>query len=116
MAVSRTTYWCSPLFSSARVGGLRAKEHATFDTAFTVNFLLLVHGTPKEAGYARAILGTAIPSRLAMREIIWEEKTFHLNVNRRKVKDSPLYDPSGTANGACDEEFLKYFGINWVEK
>ncbi len=52
----------------------------------------------------------------AMREINWEEKIFHLNVNRRKVKDSPLYDPSSTADGAYDEEFLKYFGINWVEK
>jgi len=52
----------------------------------------------------------------AMREINWEERTVHLNVDRRKVKNSPLYDPSSTADGAYDEEFLKYFGINWVEK
>jgi hypothetical protein len=52
----------------------------------------------------------------AMREINWEEKTFHLNVNRRKVKDSPTYDPTCTADGAYDEQFLKYFGINWVKK
>ncbi len=52
----------------------------------------------------------------AMRELNWEEKTFHLNVNRRKVKDSPLYDPSTTADGTYNEEFLKYFGIDRVEK
>ena len=52
----------------------------------------------------------------AMREINWEEKTFHLNVDRRMVKDSPVYDPSSTADGAYDEKFLKYFGVNWVEK
>lgn len=52
----------------------------------------------------------------AMREIRWDEKTFYLNVDRRKVKDSPLYDPCSTVDGAYDEHFLKYFGINWVEK
>ena len=52
----------------------------------------------------------------AMREINWEEKTFHLTVDRRMVKDSPVYDPSSTADGAYDEKFLKYFGVNWVEK
>lgn len=52
----------------------------------------------------------------AMREINWEEKTFYLNVDRQRVKDSPLYESSSTADGAYDEKFLKYFGINWVEK
>jgi len=52
----------------------------------------------------------------AMREIDWETKTFHLNVNRRTVKDSPIYESTRTADGAHDEQFLKYFGINWVEK
>jgi hypothetical protein len=52
----------------------------------------------------------------AMREINWEEKTFHLNVNRRTVKDSPIYESTRTADGAHNEQFLKYFGINWVEK
>lgn len=52
----------------------------------------------------------------AMQEINWEEKTFYLSINRRKMKDSPLYDPVSTEDGAYDDAFLKYFGINRIKK
>jgi hypothetical protein len=48
------------------------------------------------------------------REIDWADKLIHLDVNRRKIKDSPPYDPSITVDGAYEEKFLTYCGIRWV--
>ncbi len=82
-------------------------------------FLLLGYAKPvhplHDCRYEELVAGQKVLiSPCAMQEISWEEKTFHLNVDRRTVKDSQVYDPTPTANGA--EQFLKYFEINWVEK
>jgi hypothetical protein len=51
----------------------------------------------------------------SIRQIDWEEKLVNLDVNRRKVKKSPPYDPSTTVDGAYEETFLTYYGIRWVQ-
>lgn len=56
-----------------------------------------------------------IPTR-ALRQIDWENKSIHLNIDRQMVKHSPLYNPTMTADSAYDEAFLTYFGVKWVEK
>ena len=53
-------------------------------------------------------------SPLSVREIDWADKLIQLDVSRQKVKDSPLYDPSLTVDGAYEEKFLTYYGIRWV--
>ena len=51
----------------------------------------------------------------SVRRIDWSDRLVHLNVNRKKVKGSPIYDPSITVDGAYDEKFLTYYGIKWVK-
>jgi hypothetical protein len=51
----------------------------------------------------------------SVREIDWADKLIHLDVNRKKVKGSPSYDPTITVDGAYNEKFLTYYGIRWVE-
>jgi hypothetical protein len=53
-------------------------------------------------------------SPYSVREIDWLGRLVHINVNRQKVKDSPLYEPSLTIDGAYEEKFLTYYGIRWV--
>jgi hypothetical protein len=50
----------------------------------------------------------------SVREVDWENRLIHLNVDRQKVKDSPPYNPAVTVDGAYDETFLTYYGIKWV--
>ena len=52
----------------------------------------------------------------SVREIGWTDKLVHLDVNCQKVRGSPSYDPSVTVDGAYDEKFLTYYGINWILK
>ncbi len=52
-------------------------------------------------------------SPLSVKSIDWSEKLIHLKVDRQKVKDSPRYDPRITVDGAYDEKFLTYYGVNW---
>jgi hypothetical protein len=54
-----------------------------------------------------------VPPR-AVREIDWADRLIHLNVDRRKVKDGPPYDPAATVDEADDEASLTYYGIRWV--
>jgi hypothetical protein len=42
-------------------------------------------------------------------------KQFNLKIDRDKVKNAPLYDPSKTIDGVFDEKFLTYYGIRWLE-
>ena len=46
-------------------------------------------------------------------EIDWAERQVHLNVDRAKVKGSPPYAPAMTVDGAYDERYQSYYGINW---
>lgn len=67
MALSYAAYSSNPLLSSPLVGGWPAKEHIMFNSAFTANFLFLVHGSSEAAEYMRIILGTAKPPRYGIR-------------------------------------------------
>ncbi len=49
-------------------------------------------------------------------EIDWTERLVRLDIDRQRVKDSPIYDASTTIDRAYDEKFLTYYGINWVAK
>ncbi len=42
-------------------------------------------------------------------EIDWTERLVHLNVDRQKVKDSPVYDPSMTIDQAYERDFHRYY-------
>jgi hypothetical protein len=44
------------------------------------------------------------------REIDWSGKLVHLNVNRQKVKDSPVYDASVTIDRTYEKHFHNYYG------
>jgi hypothetical protein len=44
------------------------------------------------------------------REIDWNDKLVHLNVNRQKVKDSPAYDASTTVDRTYEKHFHGYYG------
>ena len=44
------------------------------------------------------------------REINWTDRLVNLDVNRQKVKDSPIYDASKTVDGAYEERFHNYYG------
>jgi hypothetical protein len=44
----------------------------------------------------------------------WADQTVHLKVDRQKVENSPLYDPSITIDGAYEERFLSYYGVKWI--
>ena len=47
-------------------------------------------------------------------EIDWTKKEVNLDVDRQRVKDSPVYDASITIDRAYDEKFRWIYGINWV--
>lgn len=47
--------------------------------------------------------------------IDWSGGVVRLVVSRQKVRDSPAYDPSSTADGVFDETFLTYYGVKWVQ-
>lgn len=47
-------------------------------------------------------------------DIDWTDGLVNLGVNRQKVKGGPPYDPSITIDGAYEEKFLTYYGIDWV--
>jgi hypothetical protein len=50
----------------------------------------------------------------SVREIDWTDRLVHLDVSRQKVKNSPVYHPSITVDGAYEEKFLTYYGIKWM--
>jgi hypothetical protein len=50
----------------------------------------------------------------SVREIDWAERLIHLDINRQKIKGGPSYDPAITIDGAYEEKFLTYYGIEWV--
>jgi hypothetical protein len=50
----------------------------------------------------------------SVREIDWADRLIHLDVDRRKVRDSPSYDPSITVDRDYEEKLLTYYGIRWV--
>ena len=52
----------------------------------------------------------------SVREIDWAERLIHLDINRQKVKGGPPYDPAITIDGAYEEKFLTYYGIEWVAR
>ena len=43
------------------------------------------------------------------REINWTDRPVNLDVNRQKVKDSPVYDASKTVDGAYEKHFYNYY-------
>jgi sporulation protein YlmC with PRC-barrel domain len=43
------------------------------------------------------------------REINWTDRLVNLDVNRQKVKDSPVYDASKTVDGAYEKHFHNYY-------
>ncbi len=43
------------------------------------------------------------------REIDWTDRLVHLNVDRQKVKDSPVYDSSMTIDQAYERDFHRYY-------
>jgi len=53
-------------------------------------------------------------SPLSISAIDWAQRLVFLDVDREKVRHSPLYDPSSTVDGAYDEAILTYYGIKWV--
>ena len=59
--------------------------------------------------------GEVLISPRSVRSVDRTSRSVHLDVDRQKVKNSPPYDPSKTADGAYDESFLTYYGIRWVE-
>ena len=52
----------------------------------------------------------------SVRDIDWAERMINLRVTRQKVKDAPRYNASITVDGAYDEKFLTYYGIDWVSR
>ena len=52
----------------------------------------------------------------SVQEIDWAERLIHLDIDRQKVKGGPSYDPSITIDGAYEEKFLTYYGIEWVAR
>jgi len=50
-----------------------------------------------------------IAPRLAQ-EINWTHRRVNLDVDRQKVKDSPLYDATTTVDGAYERHFHSYYG------
>ena len=50
-----------------------------------------------------------IAPRLA-REIDWTDRLVNLDVDRQKVKDSPLYDASKTVDWAYENHYHNYYG------
>jgi hypothetical protein len=57
---------------------------------------------------------TVLVSPRSALEIDWTDRLVNLNVERQRVKDSPTYDASITADQAYEESVLKYYGITWV--
>jgi hypothetical protein len=53
-----------------------------------------------------------IPPRSAQ-TIDWMDRLVNLDIDRQKVKDSPVYDPSVTIDQAYDEKLLTYYGIKF---
>ena len=51
----------------------------------------------------------------SVRSIDRTNRLVHLDVDRRKVKNSPPYDPATTVDGAYEETFLTYYGIRWTQ-
>jgi PRC-barrel domain len=47
-------------------------------------------------------------------EIDWMDRLVNLDVDRQKIKDSPVYDPTTTIDRAYDEQLLTYYGIKFV--
>ncbi|MGA3398080.1 MAG: PRC-barrel domain-containing protein [Acetobacteraceae bacterium] len=43
-------------------------------------------------------------------EINWRDRLVNLNVDRQKVKDSPVYDASTTVDGAYEKRFHDHYG------
>jgi len=54
-------------------------------------------------------------SPFSVQEINWAERQIQLNVKRQQVKDAPPYNAVTTVDGAYNEKFLTYYGIEWVE-
>ncbi|SDR63573.1 hypothetical protein SAMN05519103_08773 [Rhizobiales bacterium GAS113] len=50
----------------------------------------------------------------SVREIDWERRLMHLDVNRQKVKHSPPYDWSVTADRAYEAQLHGHYGIGWT--
>jgi hypothetical protein len=46
-----------------------------------------------------------LTSPRSVREIDWADTQVHLDADRQKVKNSPLYDPSITVDGATRKNF-----------
>jgi hypothetical protein len=44
------------------------------------------------------------------KEINWTHRRVNLDVDRQKVKDSPLYDATTTVDGAYERHFHSYYG------
>jgi hypothetical protein len=47
----------------------------------------------------------------SVREIDWENRLMHLDIDRQHVKDSPPYDPSIAVDEVYDRQFTDYY--NW---
>lgn len=50
----------------------------------------------------------------SVKNIDWANKLVHLDVDRQKVKNSPVYDASTLVDAAYDDAFLTYYGIRLV--
>lgn len=77
------------------------------DTAWHIRYLMVETGTwwPGEQ---------VLISPQSVRNIDWAANLVHLDVDRRKVRDSPSYDPEMTVDGAYDATFQTYYGIRWT--
>jgi hypothetical protein len=50
----------------------------------------------------------------SVKDIDWTSKSVHLDVDRLKVKNSPVYNASTLVDAAYDDAFLTYYGIRLV--
>ncbi len=50
----------------------------------------------------------------SVKAIDWASKSVYLGVDRRMVKDSPIYEASTLVDAAYDDAFLTYYGIRLV--
>lgn len=50
----------------------------------------------------------------SVHDIDWAARMINLQVTRQKVKDAPRYDASITVDGAYDQKFLSYYGMEWT--
>jgi hypothetical protein len=50
-----------------------------------------------------------------IREIDWISRSVFLKANRKKIEDSPPYDPNMTQDGGFNDQFKKYFGLSMMD-